>query len=191
MNFVNSKYAITLWRRFITKSAILLAVSSAIIVDASGQGFADEANDWGVEARAQTKSWPYTANTPLLLPGAKTIYTSDLAKLLSEGVPPVLVDVLGEDKMIAGAISLAGIGSASLAQPLRDRFKKTLEQLTEGNLQKPIVFYCHHSRCWWSYNAALHAKQLGYTQLYWYRGGYDAWVASGGKTVPTQKPQGW
>lgn len=35
----------------------------------------------------------------------------------------------------------------------------------------PLVFYCHHHHCWLSYNAALRAIKLGYTNVMWYRWG--------------------
>jgi len=37
------------------------------------------------------------------------------------------------------------------------------------------VVYCLSWECWLSYNATLTASDLGYTNLYWYRGGVSAW----------------
>jgi lipoprotein NlpI len=39
----------------------------------------------------------------------------------------------------------------------------------------PLIFFCAGSRCWHSYNACLRAINLGYTRVYWYRGGLWAW----------------
>lgn len=39
----------------------------------------------------------------------------------------------------------------------------------------PLVFHCQSTQCWMSYNAALRAIHMGYTQVYWYRGGVEAW----------------
>jgi rhodanese-related sulfurtransferase len=41
------------------------------------------------------------------------------------------------------------------------------------------VFFCSGVRCWLSYNAALRAVRGGYANVYWYRGGIDAWRAAG------------
>src|SRR5262249_16667725 len=43
----------------------------------------------------------------------------------------------------------------------------------------PLVFFCHSSKCWLSYNAALRAIGAGYTNVLWYRGGIAAWKAAG------------
>ncbi|MBF0247648.1 MAG: rhodanese-like domain-containing protein [Alphaproteobacteria bacterium] len=40
----------------------------------------------------------------------------------------------------------------------------------------PIVFYCNGPRCLRSSNAAAKAVSWGYTQVYWFRGGWSAWV---------------
>ncbi len=42
-----------------------------------------------------------------------------------------------------------------------------------------IVTYCQGVQCWGSYNAALRAVRLGYTNVHWYRGGMDAWRGAG------------
>ncbi|WP_404942704.1 rhodanese-like domain-containing protein, partial [Pseudomonas poae] len=39
------------------------------------------------------------------------------------------------------------------------------------------VFYCR-SDCWLSWNAVKRAANLGYTSVYWYRDGLDAWEAA-------------
>ncbi len=34
-------------------------------------------------------------------------------------------------------------------------------------------------KCWGSYNAALRAIRLGYTNVHWFRGGVEAWQQAG------------
>ena len=43
---------------------------------------------------------------------------------------------------------------------------------------------CASKTCWLSYNTALRAARLGYTEVYWYRGGIEAWLASGQVLAP-------
>jgi rhodanese-related sulfurtransferase len=43
-----------------------------------------------------------------------------------------------------------------------------------------MVFYCVDSECWLSYNAALRAIALGYTNVMWYRGGIASWRTAEG-----------
>ena len=51
--------------------------------------------------------------------------------------------------------------------------------MTAGNLATPLVFYCLSTECWMSYNAALRAINMGFTNVLWYRGGIEAWKAAG------------
>jgi PQQ-dependent catabolism-associated CXXCW motif protein len=57
----------------------------------------------------------------------------------------------------------------------RREFGGYLNQVTGGNKDVPLVFYCLNVYCWMSYNAALRAINLGYTRVLWYRGGIEAW----------------
>ncbi len=166
----------------------LLVVSS---FEANAQSFADEAKDFNVSPRVTTKGWPYTGETPLTIPGAKTISTVELKNLKASGTKPIVLDVLGDKKMIQGALSVAGSGTGELNASTKEKFEKVLNSLSQSNKATPLVFYCHHSRCWWSYNAALHAVSAGFTNVHWYRGGIDAWNASGGETVELVKAEGW
>lgn len=58
--------------------------------------------------------------------------------------------------------------------------------MTGGNRETPLVLYCLSNQCWMSYNAALRAIHLGYTNVLWYRGGLEAWKAAGQATQPAQ-----
>ncbi|WP_413872328.1 rhodanese-like domain-containing protein [Albidovulum sp.] len=51
--------------------------------------------------------------------------------------------------------------------------------------RKMLVFYCSDPGCWLGYNAALGAVAAGYTNVYWYRGGLQAWQMSGLPLVPS------
>lgn len=61
-------------------------------------------------------------------------------------------------------------------------------EMTEQALQKiitdrdaGILFYCNGVRCLRSSNAILKAKGWGYTNLFWFRGGWKEWT---GKRLP-------
>ena len=58
-------------------------------------------------------------------------------------------------------------------------FGNYLQQVTQGRKDRPMVFYCQSVQCWMSYNAALRATRLGYTNVLWYRGGIEAWQQAG------------
>jgi rhodanese-related sulfurtransferase len=40
------------------------------------------------------------------------------------------------------------------------------------------VFYCLGRDSWFSVNAAMSAKKMGYSQVGWYRGGFESWKAA-------------
>ena len=48
----------------------------------------------------------------------------------------------------------------------------------------PLLIYCNGEACLRSTNAATHAVQWGYTQVYWFRGGWQEWTA---KELPVSR----
>lgn len=156
--------------------ALLLVAAAAV---------ANEVADHGVAPQAELRRGEYDAPTPLAVPGAQTIGTAELRRLLQRGAAerPVLVDVLGGDGHLSlpGAAWLPGAGRGeSFDDGLQARLGGALAVLTGGNRAHPVVFFCASTRCWLSYNAALRALRLGYTNVLWYRGGIEAWGAGGG-----------
>ena len=79
--------------------------------------------------------------TPTIAPGAKTIRTADLTRLLDER-KPIVVDPLlySWGRSIPGAIGLweAGRGG-STSDEVQDRLRKKMQALTTGDLTRPIV----------------------------------------------------
>jgi len=90
------------------------------------------------------------------------------------------MDVLNDKTRdtIPGAYWLAGAGSGDFYGAEKARFAAALEKLTAGDKDRALVFLCLGSKCWLSYNAALHALEAGYKDVIWYRGGTDAWGAA-------------
>jgi PQQ-dependent catabolism-associated CXXCW motif protein len=88
---------------------------------------------------------------------------------------------VNEDQLgIAGAHWLDGAGRGyAFDDPIQERLGRRLGQLTGGNKDVPIVVFCQYAHCWLSYNAALRIVQLGYRNVFWYRGGREAWKAAG------------
>jgi hypothetical protein len=50
-----------------------------------------------------------------------------------------------------------------------------LKEITGGDLDYPLVAYCHNPSCYLSYNLVLRAAKLGYRNLYWLRDGIAAY----------------
>jgi PQQ-dependent catabolism-associated CXXCW motif protein len=167
----------------------ILCLAFAALVAAAGGASADETADFGIAPTGELRLVNYAAPTPREVPGAKTILTPELRKFLEreERERPLLLDVIGDQghDSLPGAIWLPGAGrGSSFEDPLQAHLGKALEQLTEGDRGRALVFFCAGNRCWLSYNAALRAMRLGYREVYWYRGGIDAWISAGGRLAP-------
>lgn len=50
--------------------------------------------------------------------------------------------------------------------------------------RNPVLFYCNGPKCGRSAKAAQKALGCGYTQIYWFRGGFEEWQA---KNYPSVK----
>jgi rhodanese-related sulfurtransferase len=141
---------------------------------------ADEDADFGVpeDGVLHTK---LSAPTPLTAPGAKTIHTDELVRLLAES-RPVIVDAMMYwwGRSIAGSIGLnfAGLGG-DFTDGAQDRLRNKMRELTAGNSRRPIVAVGWNSERFDGRNLALRLVALGYTNVYWYRGGREAWEVAG------------
>lgn len=148
-----------------------------------------ERQDMGVPATAQLKSGGLHGPTPNQLPGGRLVTTPELVQLLQNPQQGTLVfDVLGGPQMLPNAIPVVPASQGgSFDDQVQREFGQYLQQVTQGRKDRPMVFYCQSSQCWMSYNAALRATRLGYTNVLWYRGGIEAWQQAGG---PLVSPQG-
>jgi len=141
----------------------------------------------------------YRSPTPATVEGAQTIDTATLQQLLASKQPPVLIDVFRRPWLhgqfaadeahhnIPGSLWLANVGEGTAEAPWLDYFSHYLKQASGGDHARALVFYCK-SDCWLSWNASKRAAALGYTQLYWYRDGIDAWQQAG-LPVQTATPE--
>ena len=121
----------------------------------------------------------YEAPTPILAPGARTIRTQDLAVLLEQR-KPLVVDTIPWGKSVPGALGLWGAGiGGSTTDEYQERLRQKMEQLTRGDRSVAIVAVAWNAERYHGRNLALRLVRLGYTEVYWYRGGREAWEAAG------------
>ena len=158
--------------------------------------FGGEDADFGVAPTRELRLADYAAPTPREAPGARTIRTPQLQAWLRRDASarPLLLDVVGGEAhdSIPEAVWLPGAGRGSgFHDAVQGQLASALEALggLEGRREggRPQVFFCARPRCWLSYNAALRAAALGYTEVYWYRGGIEAWIEAGGELRPMRK----
>jgi adenylate cyclase len=62
---------------------------------------------------------------------------------------------------------------------MQDRLRSKVRKLTTGDLNRPIVTVGFNSERFDGRNLALRLAALGYGQVYWYRGGREAWEVNG------------
>ena len=127
-----------------------------------------------------------TGMTPKALEGIQRWDTATLVHGLKQNERPVVIDAAAFGPVIPGALNLIHSGlafeDAQQDSAYAERFRHML-LAAAPNLNQAVVFYCASSECWLSVNAAMRARQLGYTQVIWYRGGMAAWLQAGLPTV--------
>ncbi|MBV8458982.1 MAG: tetratricopeptide repeat protein [Acetobacteraceae bacterium] len=144
---------------------------------------ADEQADFGVVS--DDGLHPSPGRTPTTAPDVKTIQTTDLERFITKKKPLVL-DINAWGLSIPGAIALPGAGRAgTLSDALQVRLRRTMPVLTHGNAATPIVTMSWNSESFAGRNLAIRLAALGYTNVYWYRGGREAWEVNG---LPEAEP---
>lgn len=141
--------------------------------------------------RATTDAAPfeYVASLGIFTPseakGVQRVNARQAMDLAARGAR--LVDVRTEKEFktrtARGAVN-APYGEKSLKAIDFDPKLDNFSALAKLNLPKnePVVFFCNGAECWKSYKASLFARDAGFTQVYWLRGGMPEWSA---QTLPT------
>ena len=62
---------------------------------------------------------------------------------------------------------------------MQERLRKKLDVLSSGDRSKPIVAVGFNSERFDGRNLALRLVHIGFTEVYWYRGGREAWEVAG------------
>ena len=166
-----------------------IAIAVLLFFAVPGGTIADE-----IEEPAGYRFEPYRAPTPRGLTGATTVDTAAAERMWREG-NALFVDVLPHEAKpanlpavtvwrerrrdnIPGSVWLANVGYGALNPDMEDYFRRSLEELTAGDRNRALVFYCQMN-CWMSWNAAKRAIALGYARVHWYPDGTDGWTAAG------------
>jgi TolB-like protein/DNA-binding winged helix-turn-helix (wHTH) protein len=141
---------------------------------------ADEDADFGVPSDGILHG-EVAAHTPTGAPGVRTIHTQDLARFVA-GSRPIIIDTVSNSwgRSIPGAVGLkfAGLGG-NFTDTAQDHLRSKMRELTDGDPDRPIVAVGFNSERFDGHNLALRLAALGYTNVYWYRGGREAWEVAG------------
>ena len=151
----------------------------------------EETRSWGVPPPLEYRPNNYHAPTPDSIPGARVITTVQLQEAIEAGPRPFLIDVLSgpAHPTLPGSVWLhnGGLGDFNAAE--EKRFLDTVALIAGHDKARALVFFCSGARCWLSYNAAMRAARAGYSNVYWYRGGIEAWRGAGLRTVTSDNFQ--
>jgi PQQ-dependent catabolism-associated CXXCW motif protein len=137
------------------------------------------------------------APTPSTLRGGRVIHVKEVEALLRQG-KAVVFDVSNTPRRpaelapgapwlplphraIPDALWLPGVGAGALTQEVDDFYRGRLGRATAGNVDVPLVVYCHEN-CWLSWNAAKRAIGYGYRRVFWFPDGIEGWTAAGRQT---------
>lgn len=139
-----------------------------------------EMQDYGV---APTRELQATMHgpTPTSIPGGRVITTDRVLQLIGNGQQgqqngALVFHVLGQGDRLPGAQNAAPASQAgTFNDQTQQEFGQYLQQVTQGDKSRTMIFYCLNTQCWMSYNAALRAINMGFTNVLWYRGGIEAW----------------
>jgi PQQ-dependent catabolism-associated CXXCW motif protein len=132
--------------------------------------------------------------TPDRIAGGTVIHTEALNTLI-KGEPVTVIDVAVAPKrppgmtsatpwmplphsVIPGSTWLPELGEDDAASPLDNWLRNRLTALTGGDIDHPLVLYCH-PQCRRSWNAATRAIAYGYRRVYWYPDGIEGWQSAG------------
>lgn len=109
----------------------------------------------------------YADQTPVGISGATTINVFKAKELYDRGA--VFIDVRSDEEWTIGHIDGA----------LHMDFQKDFSRLynsKEVSRDSPIVIYCNSSNCLRSAYAVAVSVYWGFRQVYYFRGGYFAWI---------------
>lgn len=147
-----------------------------------------ERQDLGVRPTRELHAGAMHGPTPNQIPGGQVITTKGLVPLLQQGIPVFMFDVLGTAQTLPEAIPAVWAAEpGDFEDETQQQLARMLQQVTRGNPDAALVFYCQGRQCWMSYNAALRSIALGYRNVFWYRGGMEAWNHAGLQFVPAQR----
>ena len=150
--------------------------------------YGNETYDFGVPPQPTLNS-NVGSPTPLAIPGATTVTTAQVMREVQQRSRMVLVDSLQDrhPSTLPDAIYLPNSGQyGTFNDQAQAGLQNDLLRATQGHREVPLVFFCQGIQCWESYNAALRARVAGFTNVFWYRGGLQAWQAAGFPMQPLQ-----
>ncbi len=159
---------------------------------AGGRDHLDPDADFGV-APDNVLHEDLEGKTPTTAPGVTTVNTEQLASMLKTQ-KPLVIDTMDASwyRSVPGAVGLdiSGNTHGTFTDAVQKRLEQKLRALTGDDMAKPIVAMGFNVARFDGYNLALRLRHAGYTNVYWYRGGREAWEVAG-KPEDVVRPADW
>ncbi len=116
-------------------------------------------------------SW--AVDSPATIEGSKLVNAEQLIQVVDEVKGLIIVDsrIPGDRKQ--------GYIEGSLSLPDVETNCDSLAKVLPGGKAGPVLFYCNGVKCGRSAKAVAIALKCGYTNIYWFRGGFEEWLAKG------------
>jgi rhodanese-related sulfurtransferase len=109
--------------------------------------------------------------SPETIEGTHRIEAEGLIQFANHNENLIIIDSrIGSDRKL-------GYIPGSISLPDTDTSCESLARLIPQK-SDPVVFYCNGPNCRRSDNAVVIAADCGYTGIYWFRGGIEAWRAN-------------
>jgi rhodanese-related sulfurtransferase len=114
------------------------------------------------------QAWADKPIAPVFIEGATSLSAEEVVQLILTEPRLVVIDSRKEEEYAKGHIE----GAISLLDT--DMDEEALATTVNGK-ETPLLFYCNGIRCLRSSNATQKALEWGYSNLYWFRGGWLEW----------------
>lgn len=146
---------------------------------------ADEESVTGIDPQLGLRPRDYLSPTPSNAPGVTTITTAALVALMERDSGPRRPIVLATtrprpDFRLPGSVEVPGVFAGDYFDAdAQHAFAQKINGLMGGDQTHPVVAVGWNSERWSGRNLALQLVALGYQNVYWYRGGLEAWDLAG------------
>ena len=103
--------------------------------------------------------------------GTTRVSAEEVIELISSNADMVIIDARKASDREKGYIE------GSIGLPDTDTTEQSLSSHLPG--KATVVFYCNGVKCGRSVKSAKNAVNWGYTNIYWFRGGWAEWMDNG------------
>lgn len=120
-------------------------------------------------------------STPEKIDGVTVVSPREAKCLMDKlGQQLVVIQAMNDEQFqLPGARLVADAASSSSDPDAQRKVEEQYRKLTGGNKQRPLLVYCHHPSCPYSYHASERAVAAGYKNVFWLREGNEGWGRAG------------